>query len=72
MGGSSGMNGGGEDTEGWYGDIAEILLFSGVLSDGDRGAVTRYLQEKYCGDPAEGDKSLHTNQQTQQTPTGRR
>ena len=33
--------------EGWYGDIAEIIVFGEVLSDGDRVAITEYLQAKY-------------------------
>jgi len=32
---------------GWQGDIAELLMFDGALSDGDRRRVEQYLSDKY-------------------------
>jgi len=37
----------GDDAQNFYGDIAEIILFRGELSQTDRNSVTSYLQQKY-------------------------
>ncbi len=35
--------------DGWYGDIAEIFLYSASLSGGDQTALEQYLRNKYWG-----------------------
>ena len=33
--------------EGWYGEIAEIIVFGAVLNDRGRAAIAEYLRAKY-------------------------
>jgi hypothetical protein len=47
----SGVSDGGAATQFFNGDIAEILLYSGALSDGDRESIEAYLNEKYFETP---------------------